>query len=120
MFARVAQRARHPDKLVQKFLHTPRVSRIGNLTSRRIEKLPSGTEINIREDGNQAELAQHRQQTLDHARAAEWTSRHATNANGFVDVFLQVCIEHVLQQTREAMIVLRHNKDEPVSALYRG
>src|SRR5436190_14724294 len=97
MFARVAQRARHPDKLVQKFLHTPRVSRIGNLTSRRIEKLPSGTEINIRENRNQAELAQHRQETLDHAHAAEWARGYTANANGFVDVFVQICIEHMFQ-----------------------
>ena len=60
IFARVAQRARHPDKLVQKFLHTRRVSRIGNLTSRRIEKLPSGTEINVPENCYQTKLPQHR------------------------------------------------------------
>jgi hypothetical protein len=70
---RVPKRSRHPNKFVEKFVHASGVSRISNFARGRIEELSRGTKVNIREDRNQAELTQDRQQTLDHARTAEWT-----------------------------------------------
>src|SRR5207249_4984821 len=69
------------------------------------------SKINIVEDSNEAELAHHRQQRLDHARAAENASRHATNPHGFVNVFFEVHVEGMLQQPGIPMIVLRHDQN---------
>src|SRR5262249_752992 len=93
VLARIPKRARHPNKLVQEFLHATGVSWIGNLAGCWIEELSCRAEIDIPENRDQAELAQHREQTLDHTRAAERTSRHATDPNRFVNVLLEVCIE---------------------------
>src|SRR5438034_1572422 len=72
-FPRVTKRTRHPDKLVKEFLHATGVRWIRDSAAGGIKKLSCCTEIDVRENCDQAELAQHRQQTLDHARAAEWT-----------------------------------------------
>ena len=56
------ERARHPNKLIQKFFHATGVSWIRDLAGRRVEKLSGGGEIDIPKNGNQAELAQHREQ----------------------------------------------------------
>src|SRR6266536_313010 len=73
ILARVPKRSRHPYKFVEKFVHASGVSRIGNFARSGIEKPPRGTEINVREYRDQSQLSQHRHQTLDHTRAAEWT-----------------------------------------------
>src|SRR5207249_3941579 len=73
IFARMAERACHPHQFVEKFLHATAVSWIGHFASRRIKQFSCRTEVNVRENRNEAELAQNRQQTLDHARAAKWT-----------------------------------------------
>src|SRR5882724_2180147 len=120
ILARVPKRSRHPNKFVEKFVHASGVSRIGNFARSGIEKPPRGTEINIRENRDQSQLPHHRHQTLDHARAAEWTRRHTANANGFMDVFLQVCVEHVFQQTGETVIVFGNNENESVGPRHHG
>src|SRR5439155_15376520 len=71
IFARMPERARHPDELVEKFVDPAGVRRIGDSAASRIEKFSCCTEIYVRENCDQAELAQHRQQTLDHARATK-------------------------------------------------
>src|SRR6266581_4525897 len=115
IFAGMTERARHPDQFVEKPLHPAGVSGIGNFASRRIKELSCCAEIDVRENSDQAELTEHRQQTLDHARAAEWACRNTTNADCFVDVFLQVCIEDMFQQAWETVIVFRDHEDKSVS-----
>src|SRR4029077_20680179 len=103
IFACVPKSARHPDKLIQNFFHATGVSWIRSLAGRRVEKLSCGAEIDIPENRDEAELAQHRKQTLDHPRTAEWTSGHATDANRFMNVFREICIQHMLQQSWETV-----------------
>src|SRR4029077_14504450 len=89
IFAAVAEHPRHPNQFIKKFF------RPSDETF--IEQLPvfgknfAGIcKINVPEDSNEPELAHHRQQRLDHARAAKNASRHAANTNGFVNVFFEV------------------------------
>src|SRR5262245_30347423 len=94
ILAPIPKNARHPDKLVQEFFYATAVSRVGDFAAL-IKKLSCIAEVDIPKNRDQAELTQHREQTLDHPCTAERTSRYATNANGFVNVFLQVCVEHM-------------------------
>src|SRR5262249_58240468 len=112
--------ARHPRELVQEFFKATDVSWIGDLAGCRIEQFASGTEIDIPKNRNQPEFTQDREQALDHTRAAECSSRYPADADGFVDIFFQVCIEHMLQQTGETMIVFRNDEDESIGAADRG
>ena len=48
---------------------------------RRVEQLAGPAEINVGKNHNQAQLAQYRQQILDHARAAEGPGRDAAHAS---------------------------------------
>src|SRR5262249_34577947 len=73
ILASVSKNARHPDKLVQEFLYATAVTRIGDLSGL-IKKLSCIAEIDVPENRDQAELTQHRNQTLDHSRTAERTS----------------------------------------------
>ena len=54
VLARVPERARHPNKLVQEFLHATGVSWIGDLAGRWIEELSRRAEIDIRENRDEA------------------------------------------------------------------
>ena len=36
-----------------------------------------------------------------------------------MDVFLQVCIEHMLQETWETMVIFRNDEDKPIGAIDR-
>src|SRR5437868_1362658 len=120
VFACVAKCARHPDEFVQEFCHTTPVSWIGDFSGRRIEQFASGTEVDIPKNRNQPEFTQDREQALDHTRAAEWSGRYAADADGSVDIFYQVCIEQMLQQTGETMIVFRNDEYESIGAADRG
>src|SRR5206468_7761605 len=112
----MAKRARHPDEFVKEFFHATSVGRVGHFARRRIEQFSCCTEIDVRENCDQAELAQNWHQTLDHACTAERTRRNTANANRFMDVFLQVCIEYMLQQPWETVIVFRDDEDQSVGS----
>src|SRR5437762_5903451 len=117
IFPCVSKGACHPDEFVQEFVDPPAVCGILHFASGWVEKLSRGAEVNVRENCDQSEFAQHWEQTLDHPRATEWASRHATNSNCFMDVFLQVCIEHMLQETWETMVIFRNDEDKPIGAI---
>src|SRR5437870_7943073 len=58
--------------------------------------------------------------SFDHAGTAQSSGRYAANPDRFVDVFLQLHVERVLQQPGETVIVLRRDDDETIAALDRG
>src|SRR5437870_8302064 len=58
--------------------------------------------------------------SFDHAGTAQSSGRYAANPDRFVDVFLQIHVERVLQQPGETVIVLRRDDDETIAALDRG
>src|SRR5205823_770678 len=100
----------HPNEFVEELLHTAAIGRVSIFAGRRIEKLSCRAEIDVRENCDQPQLAQHREQTLDHARAAKRTRRYAANTDCLVNVFFQVCVEHMLQQTWETVIIFRNDE----------
>src|SRR5947208_16480618 len=114
ILSRVAERTGHPDKFVEKLVHSTRISRIGNCAGRGIKKFSGVTEINIRKDRDQTKHTQHCQQSLNHARAAEWSRGNAAHAGGIVNVLLQIRVEHILRQTWELDMVLRNDDTKAV------
>src|SRR5262249_61192369 len=104
--------------LVQEFVESAGIRGISDLAGSRIKKFSNVAEIDVRKNRDHAELAQDRQKILDHARAAEWTRGHSANTSGLVDVFLQIAVEDMLQQTWKTVIVLRDNEYERVRVVH--
>src|SRR5262249_23208613 len=118
-FAAKAEHSRHPDEFVQEFVEAIPVGRISDLACSRIKKFSDVAEIDVRKNRDHSEFAQHRKKILYHARAAEWARGHTANPGGLMDVFLQVRVEHMLQQTRKTVVILRDNEDERVGVVHR-
>src|SRR5438477_11904578 len=113
IFSCMSQRARHPDELAKEFVDPPAVCGILHFASGRVEEFSRSAEVNVRENCDQSEFAQHREQTLDHPSAAEWTGRNAANTDRFVNIFFQVRIEHMFQQTWETMVIFWDDEIRP-------
>src|SRR5438128_3969321 len=116
-FAAVAQRPRHPHELLQELVDAREVGLIAERPGL-VEDGVHGGEVDVPEDRDQAELAQHGQQVLDAARAAVRPGGHADHAHGLVDVLLQAGVERVLQQARVAVVVLGRDHDQGVGAAH--
>jgi len=78
-----------PDYFLEEFVNPSRICWILDLTIL-IEELGNFREIPVPESAHQTKLAQDRQQTLDHARAAKIAGGNAADSDRFVDdVFFQ-------------------------------
>src|SRR5207244_1962175 len=119
IFPCVSQGARHPDELAKEFVDPPAVCGILHFASGRVEEFSRSAEVNVRENCDQSEFAQHREQTLDHPSAAEWTGRNAANTDCFVNIFFQVRIEHMFQQTWETMVIFWDDENKAIGAIDR-
>src|SRR5205823_8712415 len=84
-----------------------------------IEEHLDATEVNLFKDRDQPQLAHDGYTSFYHAGAAQRSCRYAANPDRFVDVFLQIHVERVLQQPGETMIVLGRDYDETVATLDR-
>jgi len=94
----MAQHPRHPDQFIEEFcrpsdktfIEQPPIfakdfSGIAKFTSLKMVTRPSS-----RITGSKAH----------HASATKWTGRHSANPDRLVNVFLQIHVERMLQQTR--------------------
>src|ERR1051326_1457101 len=103
--ATVAERPRHPDELLQELVDPCQVGLVVQ-SPRVVEEALDIREVDVPEDADQPELAQHGQQVLDAPRAAERPGRYSHDPDGLVDVLLEAAVEHVLEQPRVAVVVL--------------
>ncbi len=79
-----------------------------------VKKLLRARKVPIPEDGHKPELPQNGQQILYHSCAAEPAGRDAADPHRLMDVFLQVRIQHVLEQARVAVVVLRRHDHQRI------
>src|SRR5947209_19763211 len=75
-----------------------------------------GRKIPVPEDRHESEFAHYGQKILYDARPAEGPGGDAADADGLVYVLAQVRVERVLEQTRIAVVVLRHDEHESIGA----
>src|SRR5207244_13603482 len=66
-------------------------------------------------DLDEAELPHDGKKLFDHARTAEWSGGDAANSDHLMNIFFQIHVERVLQQSGVAMIVFRRHEDEPIA-----
>src|SRR5262249_35389776 len=118
LFTAVTKHARHPDELVEEFVHAPDKSIVEQFAPF-IEKRTDFSEVHVLENCNETELARHRQEALDYPRAAKRSSRDAANPNRLVNVFFQVHVQRVFQKPGITMIVFWHNEDDSIALLDR-
>src|SRR6185369_13461076 len=85
----------------------------------RIENLADTSEVHIPENGNEAQLAQHRLKILNRSRAAKHACGNADDPRSFVNVFFETTIEDMLEQTGKAVVVLRADDDDRVGSFHR-
>src|SRR5689334_15915407 len=82
-----------------------------------VEECRCAGEVAVPKDRHEAKLTHYGQQALNHARAAEAARRYATDANRFVDIFLQVGIEDVFEHAGITVVVFGHDQDQSIRAL---
>src|SRR6266571_4995845 len=119
IFSAVAKNSRHPDQLIQKFVHASDITLIEQIALL-IEECPDLSKIDVLENCNETQLAHHRQEILNHTRAAKRPSRDPANPDRLVNVFFQVHVQRVFQKPGITMIVFRHNENDSVALLDHG
>src|SRR4029079_13317540 len=82
-----------------------------------IEQLLRMREMSVPKDCDQTEFSQDRQERLDDTGTTKTASRDAAYTHGFMNVLLQICVEHVLQQPRITVVIFWSNNHKTVSAL---
>jgi hypothetical protein len=117
VLATVAQRLRHPEELVQELVD--REERVVDELAARVEAPVHAREVHVPEDRHEAQLAQHRKQVLNAAGAAEHAGGDSDDAGRLVDVLLEVRVDHVLEHTGVAVVVLGRDEDQTVGAVHR-
>ena len=117
VLAAVPQGLRHPDELVEELVDGE--ERLVDEAAVLVEPAPDVVDVHVPEDRDEAELAEHRQQVLDDSRATEDPRRDADDPDSLVDVLGQVRVEHVLEQTWVAPVVLRGDEHERVGPVHR-
>src|SRR5882672_10743097 len=88
VLASVSERLAHPDQFSEKLVHALLMRGAIQNVSSLVEEFLGAGKVTVPKDRDEPQLAQHRQQILDHAHPAKAASGHTAKAHRLVDVFL--------------------------------